>query len=399
MEFITPTFDVNLDPKGFVIDLDSLYARLARLHDQRHARGVRYALVTVLLFLVLAKLAGQDRLYGISQWVSYRKELLAQVFHLNKPRAPCANTYRNILGRVIDIEEFEQVVRDFFASQPNAGQSLVIALDGKTLRGTIAAGQTRGQHLLAAYLPAEGWVLFQVEVAGKENEITAAPRVLKCLDLRGKIVTGDAMFAQRELSLQIITAGGNYVWTVKDNQATLRQEIELLFQPEQTVKGFSPGTKDFRTAKTTEKKHGRLECRTLTVSAELKEYLDWPGAKQVFKLERHLTRLVDGHVTHEVVYGITSLAATEAGPKKLLRLIRSHWGIENGLHYRRDETLREDWCHLKRGQAPHAMAVINNLIIGLTLRLGWTNLAAARRYFDAYPDKAQRLVLHCLSDF
>jgi predicted transposase YbfD/YdcC len=318
---------------------------------------------------------------------------------LKKPRAPCANTYRNILGRVIDIEEFEQVVRDFFASQPNAGQSLVIALDGKTLRGTMAAGQTRGQHLLAAYLPAEGWVLFQVEVEGKENEITAAPRVLNMLDLRGKIVTGDAMFAQRELSLQIITAGGNYVWMVKDNQATLRQDIELLFQPEKTVKGFSQGTKDFRTAKTVEKKHGRLEHRTLTVSAELKGYLDWPGAEQVFKLERHFTRLVDGRVTNEVVYGITSLTVKEAGPKRLLAVIRRHWGIENGLHYRRDATLHEDGCHLKRGQAPRAMAVINNLIVGLVLRLGRTNLAEARRYFDAHPHQAQRLVLHCLSDF
>lgn len=399
MECTTPTFDVNLDPNGFVIDLDCLYAWLARLHDKRHARGVRYALVTVLLFLVLAKLAGQDRLYGIAQWVRYRKDLLAQVFRLKKPRAPCANTYRNILGHMIDIEEFEQVVRDFFASQPHAGQSLVIALDGKTLRGTIVAGQTRGQHLLAAYLPAEGWVLCQVEVERKENEIIAAPRVLKCLDLRGKIVTGDAMFAQRELSVQIVEAEGNYVWTVKDNQATLRQDIELLFQPEQTVKGFSAGTQDFRTDATTEKRHGRLERRTLTASAELKGYLDWPGAEQVFKLERQFTRLVDGHGTHEVVYGITSLTAEEASPKQLLQIIRSHWGIENGLHYRRDETLREDWCHLKRGQAPRAMAVINNLIVGLVLRLGRTNLAEARRYFDAHPHEAQRLVLRRLSDF
>jgi predicted transposase YbfD/YdcC len=399
MECSTPTFDVNLEPMGFLIDLDSLYAHLARLQDKRHARGVRYAVVSVLLFLVLAKLAGQDRLYGISQWVRYRKESLAEVFHLKKPRAPCANTYRNILGRAIDIEAFEQVVRDFFASQPNAGQSLMIALDGKTLRGSIAAGQTRGQHLLAAYLPAEGWVLFQVEVDGKENEITAAPRVLKCLDLRGKIVTGDAMFAQRELSLQIIEARGDYLWAVKDNQSRLRQDIELLFQPEKTVKGFSQGTKDFRIAETTEKKHGRLEHRTLTVSTELQGYLDWPGAAQVFKLERHFTRLVDGHVTHEGVYGITSLTAKEAGPQQLLRLIRSHWGIENGLHYRRDETLREDWCHLKRGQAPRAMAVINNLIVGLTLHLGWTNLAEARRYFDAHPHQAQRLVFQSLSDF
>ncbi len=393
MECSTPTFDVNLNPCGFVVDLDSLYAHLARLQDRRHARGLRYALVTVLGYIVLAKLAGEDRLFGISQWVRYRQESLADALHLDKPRAPCVNTYRAILGQVVDIEAFEQVVREFFAAQPQAGQSIVIALDGKTLRGTITAGQTHGRHLLAAYLPAEGWVLFQVEVASKENEISAAPRVLKCLDLRGKVVTGDAMFAQRELSLQIVEMGGDYIWTVKDNQSTLRQDIELLFQPEKTVKGFSQGTKDFRTDQTIEKGHGREERRVLTVSAELKAYLDWPGAEQVFKLERYSKRTRDGHVTHEVVYGITSLTAQEADPKRLLQLIRSHWGIENGLHYRRDETLREDWCHLKQGHAPRAMAVINNLIVGLVLRLGYTNLAEARRYFDAHPQEAQRLVL------
>ena len=392
MECNTPSFDVNVDACGFIVDLDSLYAHLARLHDRRHARGVRYALVNILVYIVLAKLAGEDRVYGISQWVNYRKTALSEILHVDKPRAPSVNTYRRVLGQVIDIEEFERVVREFFAAQPQAGQSVVIALDGKTLRGTISAGQTQGRHLLAAYLPAEGWVIFQVEVARKENEITAAPRVLKCLDLRGKIITGDAMFAQRELSLQIIAADGEYVWTVKDNQSTLRQDIELLFQPEKTVKGFSQGTKDFRTARTSEKGHGRQERRTLTVSAELKRYLDWPGAEQVFKLERYSKRTTDGHEMCEVVYGITSLTADQAGPKRLLELIRSHWGIENGLHYRRDETLREDWCHLKEGQAPRAMAVINNLIVGLVLRLGRTNLAEARRYFDAHPQEAQRLV-------
>jgi len=240
MEYTTPSLDVKVDPAGRVIDVDSLYAAFARLHDSRHARGRRYALVTILVYIVLAKLAGQDRLYGISQWVRYRRVALAEALHLVEPRARCVNTYRSILGQVIDIEEFEQVVREFFAAQPHAGQSLVIVLDGKTLRGTIPAGEQHGRHLLAAYLPAEGWVLFQVEVARKENEITAAPRVLKCLDLREKVVTGDAMFAQRDLSQQIGDAGGDYVWTVKDNQAALRQDIEVLFQPEATVKGFSP---------------------------------------------------------------------------------------------------------------------------------------------------------------
>ena len=129
----------------------------------------------------------------------------------------------------------------------------------------------------------------------------------------------------------------------------------------------------------------------------MKGYLDWPAAEQVFKLERRFKRTADGKRTQEVVYGVTSLTTQEASPARLLELIRSHWGIENGLHYRRDETLREDWCQLKCGQAPRAMAVINNLIVGLVLCLGHTNLAAARRYFDAHPHAAQHLVLHRLA--
>lgn len=399
MECTTPTFDVNIETTGFVVDLDSLYAALAGMHDKRKARGMRYALVTVLTYLVLAKLSGQDSLSGIADWIRLRQETLAQAIPLKKLRAPCANTYRNILEHGIEVTELEQVVHTFFAQQSRAGYSLVIALDGKTLRGTIDLDHLQGQHLLAAYLPAEGWVLFQVEVSGKENEISAAPRVLQALDLRGKIVTGDAMFAQRKLSLQIIEAGGDYIWTVKDNQATLRQDIELLFQPEKTMKGFSAGVTDFRTAQTIEKNHGRLERRTVTVSAALKEHLDWPGVEQVFKLERYFERTQDHHVTHEVTYGITSLSARKVTADELLCIVREHWGIENGLHYRRDVTLHEDACHLKHGQAQPALAIINNLIIGLVLRLGWTNLAEARRYFDARFDQAKNVILQPVADF
>jgi hypothetical protein len=185
-QYTAPSLDVNLNPEGLVIDLNSLYDCLARLHDRRQAQGLRYSLVHILLFVVLAKLAGQDRLFGISEWVRHRQVQLAEALHLKKPRGPCLNTYRRVLGQVIDLEEFEQVVHDFFAAQPGAGHNVQIALDGKTLRGTIPAGQTKGLHLLAAYLPQEGWVLMEVAVEDKENEIPAAPRLLKCLDLRGK---------------------------------------------------------------------------------------------------------------------------------------------------------------------------------------------------------------------
>jgi predicted transposase YbfD/YdcC len=390
-------FEINLcseGSEGFVFEVGSLFEALCTLHDQRDARGLRYRLVTVLVFALLAKLAGENHLRGIAQWVSLRAVLLASFLALAKVQAPHASTYSRILGKAIPIEEFEQVSRDFFARQPQAGTSVVISLDGKTMRGTIPAGQTHGIHLLAAFLPDEGWVLFQVEVGDKENEIPAAGRVLACLDLRGKIITGDALLAQRELSLQIVQAGGDYVWIIKDNQPETRQDIERLFAPERVVKGFSPAShEDFDTAETTEKSHGRLEHRKITVSSALKGYLNWPEAEQVFKLERHVERLKDRKVMDEVVYGVTSLTAQEANPDRLLTLIRKHWQIENGLHYRRDDTLKEDRCTLRTGHAAQAMAVINNVILGLLLRRGVKNVPDARRDFAADPKLALQLIL------
>jgi predicted transposase YbfD/YdcC len=387
-------FEINLHPEGLVFEVRSLFEAFCGLHDQRDARGLRYALVTVLVFVVMAKLAGENHLRGIAQWVSKRAVLLASFLMLAKAQAPHATTYSRILGKAIRIEEFENVSRDFFAQQPKAGTSVQITLDGKTMRGTIPAGRTHGIHLLAAFLPDEGWVLFQAEVGSKENEIPAAGRVLKCLDLRGKIITGDALLAQRELSLQIIEAGGDYVWIIKDNQPETRQDIERLFAPESVVKGFSAASHDdFRTAATVEKGHGRIEHRTITVSSALKGFLNWPGVEQVFELERHVERMKDGKVTDEVVYGVTSLTAQQANPDRLLKLIRKHWQIENGLHYRRDDTLKEDRCTLRTGQAAEVMAVINNIILGLLLRRGVKNVPDARRNYDAEPQQAFALIM------
>jgi predicted transposase YbfD/YdcC len=233
-----------------------------------------------------------------------------------------------------------------------------------------------------------------VEVGSKENEIPASGRVLKSLDLRGKIITADALLAQRELSVQITQAGGDYVWIIKENQPETYQDLVRRFAPEPVVKGFSPASHDdFRTAQTLEKGHGRIERRTLTASSALQGYLRWPGVEQVFRLERHFTRLKDGKVMYEVVYGVTSLTAREAPPERLLVLIRAHWQIENGLHYRRDDTLKEDRCTLRREQAPEAMAGLNNLVLGLLLRRGVKNVPDARRDFAADPKQALNLIL------
>jgi len=393
MKYTALSIDVNLRPEGFVVDLDSLFAALATLSDRRDARGLRYALVTVLVYIILAKLAGEDHLRGIAQWVALRQEALARVLGLAKPQAPHATTYSRVLRKAVQIEELEQVTRDFFASQPQAGKSVVLNLDGKTLRGTIPAGKTKGVHLLAAYLPEEGWVLYQVEVGSWENEIPAAMRILRQLDLRGKIVTGDALLAQRELSTHTVEAGGDYIWKIKGNQSRTQEDIELLFAPESCVPGFSPSHKDFRTATTREKGHGRLERRTLTASSLLKDYVNWPYAKQVFRIERRFLRIRDGKRMEETKYGVTSLTAAEASPERLLALVRAHWSIENGLHYRRDETFREDRCRLT-GQGARAMAVLNNLVLGLLRRTGVDNLPDARRHYAANLEEAAALVLH-----
>jgi len=393
MKYTPLSFEVNLRPEGFIVDLDSLYSSLMQLHDQRDARGLRYTLVTVLVYVILAKLSGENFIRGIADWVKLRKEQLAEALGLAKVQAPHATTYARILGRAVDPNEFQWVTGDYFAHLPQAGTSVVINLDGKTVRGTIPAGSSRGLHQLAAYLPDEGWVLLQVEVESKENEIVAAPRVLKSLDLRGKVVTADALLAQRDLSSQIVEAGGEYVWIIKDNQPETQQAIQTLFQPEERVPGWNEGPRDFRVARTTDKAHGRLEQRTLTLSSELKDYLHWPYCEQVFQLERHVVRLKDNKVRDEVVYGLTSLTADEAKPERVLELVRSQWGIENGLHYRRDATLREDWCCVQIGQAPQMLTLINNLVLGLLARRGVQNVPEARRRFAADLNKAVQLVL------
>ncbi len=389
-------FEINLQPDGFVFDVGSLFEAFAALHDQRDARGVRYAVTTILCFVVLAKLAGENHPRGIAQWVQLRIDWLAEVLALTRVQAPHATTYSRILGQAIDIDEFEQTVRQFFAAQPQAGQSVHLILDGKSLRGTIPAGQSRGLHLLAAYLPAEGWVLLQLEVDHAENEIPAALRIVKSLDLRGKIITGDALLAQRTLAAEIVKRGGDAerVWVIKDNQPDTLAALQTLFAPEACTPGFSPASHDdFRTAETVGKDHGRVERRTITVSSNLADYLDWPQVAQVFKLERHFVRQRDGKETHQVVYGLTSLAAREAGPEQLLALTRGHWQIENGLHYRRDDTLREDRCCLRTGHAAHAMAVLNNLILGLFHRRKWAYAPDARRHYAKHLDQAAELLL------
>lgn len=377
-----------LPENGFAFELGSLYDRLEQLTDGRAARGKRYPLAVLLLLIILAKLSGEDRPNGIAEWARHRQSELSKLLPLTRATLPCANTYRNAASRAVEAEALQSLVSAFLCEQPQAGWSILITIDGKTLRGSWSQEHPAGVHLLAAYVPAEGLVLMQVAVDQKTNEITAAPRVLKCLDLRGKIVMGDALHTQRAVSVQIVQSDGHYVWYAKDNQPRLHQDIELLFQPEQCGPGSKPVPTTFESATQTDKGHGRIEKRTLTTSSLLKDYLDWPHVAQVFRLERQVWDLQQKPLRSEVVYGLTSLSAAQAGPARLLELTRAYWGIENGLHYRRDVTLHEDATRMRNARAAQVWATINNLLVGLLAHLPFANLPQARRFFAARPLKA-----------
>ncbi len=390
-------FEINLRADGFVFDAGSLFELFASLHDGRDARGIRYALTTILVFVVLAKLAGMDSLRAIAQWTKLHRLELADWLGLAQVRFPHATTLSRILGKALDVTEFERLTGSFFSTLPQRGVRLHLILDGKTLRGTIRAGRTQGVHLLAGYMPNEGWVWMQVEVSQVQNEIPAALRLVKTLDLRGKIVSGDALLAQRTLSTEIVKRGGEYIWVIKDNQPETLAAIQELFAPEPCVPGFSPASHDdFHTAETIDKGHGRIEKRVITVSAALQDWVNWPHAAQVFKLERFTHRCRDGKKSYEVRYGLTSLTPKEASPQRLLALVREHWQIENGLHYRRDDTLREDRCTLRTGHAPQMMAAINNVVLGVLRRVGWSKIPDARRHYAANLNESRRMVFQRL---
>lgn len=390
MQITTLSTTLNLPNQALLFDLDELYAVLRQIKDRRGKQGRQYPLAEILLIGVLAKLAGQTSSRAMADWAKLRSQDLSHLFHLRHAAMPHYSTWSRIMGQAIDPEELERVLGQFFRRElPTATQpgERHLCLDGKTLRGTIPLGESQGVHLLAAYLPQEGVVLAQMQVKTVGNEVSAAPVLLATLDLRGAVLSGDANFAASALSQTILQAKGDYLWVIKENRSQMYRDIHLLFEPQQSRPGWSAPPMDFRQAASEDHGHGRWETRQITVSSLLAGYSLWPGLSQVFKLERSRTNAL-GEMEQETAYGITSLPTSTGTPQRLLDLVREHWQIENGLHYRRDRTLREDDSQLRMGHAPQVLAILNNTVWGLFSRQGETNLPHAQRTFAYQFDRA-----------
>jgi len=395
MEYSTLKPWQEIGGTGIVHDRDSLYGRFHHISDPRGAKGKQYSLVTLLVIIFLAKLAGKDKPDEIADWAKNHAAELSGLLELKRQQMPSHSTIRRVFHTTLQEAEFDRMAQEY-NQQEQTGSGKVLAMDGKALRGTRVAGQERSDQVLSLYAVDDQLVLAQAAVDTKENEIVAAPRVLEQVDVAGKIITGDALHTQRAISAMIVECGGHYIWPVKTNQPRLYEDIERLFAPDNPKPGFGKITTDFRTAIKINYGHGRLEKRTIHTSSMLNDYQDWPGLGQVYRLERKFDWVRQGKVfksSCEIEYGITSLMKATASPSQVLLFRRGHWGVETGLHYRRDVTFREDSTRMTIGAAGRILATVHNLVIGLIRRAGHDNAAKARRYYDGHIAEAFDLLL------
>ena len=354
-------------------DRATVVSVLAGVADPRARRGVRHRLVTILGLAVCAVLAGARSFTAIAEWAADTDE--ATLAELGAAGVvPCESTIRRTLQR-LDADDFDRRAGAWAQQRtvPPPGRRRLVAVDGKTLRGS-ASGADPGRHLLAALDHAHGVVLGQVDVQAKTNEIPMLPVLLDQIELSGAIVTADAMHAQREHARYLVAQrGAHYILTIKGNQPSLHDQLKAL--PWRDV----PVTSDTR-----DRGHGRRERRTLKVTA-VAAGLTFPHAAQAIQIVRRRRTLTSSKWSTETVYAITSLTAAQASPAQLAAALRGHWAIEDRLHWVRDVIYGEDHSQVRTASGPRVMATLRNLAITILRLAGATSITAALRHHSRRP--------------
>lgn len=371
----------------------------AQLDDPRHPQGKRHPLDAVLLMMCVASLCGYRTYSAMAEWGRNYGHRHLQALGFTRDTPPAKSTLCELLRR-LDAKALEAAITQFIESilstlPPDWVEAW--ALDGKTLRGSKKQG-AEVFHLVAILGHQCGLALRQelAPVRGEQqpDEIAVVATLLKRLSAEGslqkRVWTMDALHTHAENAETIVEGGGDYVMPVKANQETLHKDIRLLFEE---ADGSAPALRASMTVhEDWDNGHGRIEWRRVTASDALNDYLDWPGAGQVFRVERRRYLLKTGETQQTVVYGITSLSPDQADAERLGSLVRGHWGIENRLHWIRDVAFDEDRSHVRSGATPQVMAAIRNLAISLLRWIGETNIAAATRRLAAQPENALHLI-------
>ena len=364
----------------------SLAQALSLIPDFRQAQGRRYELLPVLLLACVAVLGGCRSESAISEWAANYSCRWLRRLGFKRQRGPSQSTLHRIF-KGIDHLLLERALTSWaeciLTLLPNTDPQQLegIAVDGKTLCGSSKQG-AQDAHLLSCLSHRLGIVVSQLAVSDKTNEITEVEGLLEGLLLTGKVVTGDALLTQRTISESIIRRGGDYLFVVKDNHPQMLDDIKMSFADYWWLKGT------IKQGSLLHQHANRVHLWELKASTLLEGYSNWPGLRQVLKMERTVSNKRSGEVRRETAYAITSLGPEKANPVELIKLWREHWHIENRLHWVRDVTFDEDRSQVRAGHIAQVMAAIRNAAISLMRLLGATNIAAACRRYAARPDLA-----------
>lgn len=354
-------------------------ASFEQLEDPRQRAKVLYPLDEVLLLVLLGVIAGCESWVEIARYGERELPLLRR-FRPFKDETPSHDQLGDIFA-VLDAEQFQACFVSWVAGLTGLGPEIV-AIDGKTLRRSYQEGGAKAPiHMVSAWSAKQNLVLGQVKVADKSNEITAIPKLLDMLTIKGAIVTIDAMGCQREIAAKVIEKQADYVLALKGNQGTLRDDVEEFFT-EQKANKYADCKPSCH--KTLEKSHGRIETRTVTVVGDvdwLTERHAWEGLASIVMVES--CREIGAKTERECRFYITSLSADA---ERLSTAIRGHWGVENGLHWVMDMVFRDDECRIRKNNAPANFTTVKHMASNLLRTAPGKDSLRVKRKVAAWDD-------------
>lgn len=340
----------------------SLAEHFSSLEDPRAEHLIDHKLLEIILIAICAIICGAETWTDVELFGTERLEWLRQFMDLENG-IPSHDTFGRVFAR-LDPEQFQTCFISWVRAVFQVTQGQVVAVDGKSLRRSY--DRTNGReaiHVVSAWAMESHLVLGQQTVQAKSNEITAIPKLLRLLDIAGCIITIDAMGCQTEIATQIVGQEAEYVLAVKDNQPHLYEDMNLFFRLAQQ-NDFQKV--EYTYARQVNKNHGRLETRECwAISGEdslqfLRDYDRWHGLTTLAMVRNR--RELNGHVTVESRYYISSMANEAA---TILKAVRSHWGIENALHWVLDVAMGEDDSRIRKEHAPENMALLRRIALSL----------------------------------